>query len=87
MNYTMYYHAMSELLKQIREHILENAHAIILVNDYLALHTVYNDYDVNALKEAIERNIRSAKGWEEVKNTFIPTLAPDQIRLLRPLLD
>jgi len=87
MNPTAFYHGMTELLKEIKNHIQEGAHAIVFVNDYLSLQTLCAKYDVEVLKKASEQQIATAEDWELVKKTFIPTLSPEQQEQLKPLLE
>lgn len=85
MNSTAYFHHLGELLKDIQSHIEDGSHAIVYVNDYLILQTLFANQDVDVIKKAIEQKIASSEDWALVKETFIPTLSPDQQRLLKPL--
>lgn len=87
MNATAYYHQLGELLKDIQSHIQkEKQHAIILVNDYLNLQTLFTEQDVDIIKKAIEQKIATSADWPLVKKNFIPTLPAEQQKLLEPLL-
>lgn len=88
MNTPAVLHHMAELLKLIEANLKnENSHAIVLLNDYMLLKSLYAEYDeVQELLPLVEKRVKESEDWELVKETFIPTLSEENKELVKNLL-
>lgn len=78
MNHTAYFHYAAELVKSIAEHIANNEHSIILINDLGDLSIVPQAEGIDTIKDALEQRLVEKK--EELYETlasFLPTTTPE----------
>lgn len=79
---------MTELLKLIKSNLEdENAHAIVVLNDYMLLKSLYAEYEeVQSVLPLVEEKLKKSEDWELVKETYIPSLDEENKELIKNLL-
>ena len=88
MDYPAFYKHMSELLMLIKSNLgNENAHAIVVLNDYMLLKGLYAEYEeVKTILPLVEEKIKRSEDWEFVKETYVPSLDEESKELIKNLL-
>lgn len=74
-----------ELVKDIIDHVLEDDHSIILINDLGVLNiiTSYDPEEIDKLRKTIEHRLVAKKDeLYETLSSFLPTLSPASKELI-----
>lgn len=84
MNATAYYANSAQLIQLITEHIAENTHCIVLINDLGSL-GIFEEYEqIAPLKEALEKTIFNKKDeLYETLASFLPTTSPQTQEMVK----